>query len=70
MEIVRSNSGVMGNWVMFSKVIHKIFLTWVPMNGEMLLCDLICTLKVSYFYGSEHFLLTVSFAIPVVELSQ
>ncbi len=43
-------SGVMCSWVMLIEVVNKIFLTWVPMNNEFLLCNLICNPKLLHFH--------------------
>ncbi len=40
-EIVWSDSGVMSCYMVFSETVCKIFLTWVSMNSEMLLQNLI-----------------------------
>ncbi len=43
-------SGVMCSWVMLIEVVNKIFLTWVPMNNEFLLCNLNCNPKLLHFH--------------------
>ncbi len=57
MDMVRSDLGAMCRWMKLTEVICKIFLSPVPMNSRMLLCNLICNPKVPHFHGSRELFL-------------